>query len=406
MLPNNIEEITADHIASLLDNKVSERKMLEYKEVLPQASDGAKKEFLGDISSFANSLGGDIVYGIRDERDSSGKATGIPEAIVGLAGVNVSAEIMRLESMMRDGVRPRIPNVQTRGVEIPGKGPVVLLRVGRSWLRPHMVTYGGTSRFFARHNTGKYQLDVQEIGQLFAEQRSLGEELRNWRTERVAKLLSGEVPAALDGPAKLLLHFVPASALVGQQQAGTWPLEWKWRSIIRPSHSPEFSWRYNADGFLVYGQRSENGYAAYVQVFRNGCLEYGDGYILNYPRMFSKQGNSIPSAALEKTLVESFGNALLVIKTFGTEDPIYFSCTLVGVQGLRLSRDGFDLVGLGTQHTFDRQIIQTPEVQIDRTEPKPYRGSVLPVVDSIWQANGYDQTPFRRANGEWNPHLG
>lgn len=85
MLPSDIEEITADHIASLLDNKVSERKVLEYKEELPQASDGAKKEFLGDVSSFANSSGGDIIYGIRDERDGTGKATGVPEAIVGFA---------------------------------------------------------------------------------------------------------------------------------------------------------------------------------------------------------------------------------------------------------------------------------------------------------------------------------
>src|SRR5579862_405400 len=145
MLPRNIEEVTADHIASLLDNKVSERKVLEYKEELPQASDGAKKEFLGDVSSFANSSGGDIIYGIRDERDGTGKATGVPEAVVGLSGANVSAEITRLESMMRDGIRPRIPNAHARGIEILGKGSVVLLRVEQSWLRPHMVTYGGRS---------------------------------------------------------------------------------------------------------------------------------------------------------------------------------------------------------------------------------------------------------------------
>jgi hypothetical protein len=132
-------------------------------------------------------------------------------------------------------------------------------------------------------------------------------------------------------------------------------------------------------------------------------MEYADAYMLNFPRMFSAQRNSIPSAAFEKMLVESFGNALLVIKTFGIDDPIYFSCTLVGVQGLRLSRESFDLAGIGVQHTFDRQVIQTPDMQIDRNEQRPYRDSLLPVVDSIWQACGYDQTPFRRANDDWNP---
>jgi hypothetical protein len=47
---------------------------------------------------------------------------------------------------------------------------------------------------------------------------------------------------------------------------------------------------------------------------------------------------------------------------------------------------------VGVQHTFDREVIQTPEVEIDRTESAPYRDSLLPVVDSIWQANGYEGT--------------
>lgn len=357
--------------------------MLEYKEKLPEGTDSDKKEFLADVTSFANSSGGDIIYGIRDARDGSGKATGIPESIVGLQGVNVTAEVTRLESMMRDGIRPRIPNVQTKDIEIAGVGPVVLLRTGRSWLRPHMVTYGGTSRFYARHGTGKYQLDVQEIGELFAQQRSLGEQLRNWRTERVARLLSDDAPAPLDGPARLLLHFVPAAALVGRQIADWWPVPNNVRNLLRPSSSGGgASWRYNADGFLVYSVEGSGPSASYVQLFRTGALEYADGYILNVGRNYGAGHDSdIPSQSFEEKLVAAFGNALLVINRIGIEDPIYFSCTLVGVQGLRLSRGG--LLEIGVQHAFDRQVIQTPDVQVDRAEPNPYRNSLLPIVDSM-----------------------
>jgi predicted HTH transcriptional regulator len=201
MLPINIDEITSDHIASLVNEKVTERKTLEYKERLPEGSDGAKKEFLADVCSFANASGGDIVYGIRDERDADGKPTGIPESITGVLDANMSAVCIRLEAMVRGGISPRVPSVQTKAVEIPEQGSVVLLRTGRSWIRPHMVTYGGTSRFYSRHSTGKYQLDVQEIGQAFAEQKSLGEELSKWRADRVARLLSDEGPVRLDGQA-------------------------------------------------------------------------------------------------------------------------------------------------------------------------------------------------------------
>jgi hypothetical protein len=281
MLPVDIDEVGPEHIAALVSERVAERKILEYKERLPDGSDSAKKEFLADVCSFANSSGGDVIFGVQDQRDANGRATGVPEAAVGLSGVNIGAERERLEAMIRDGIKPRIPSIQTRKIEGQGTGPTIILRIGRSWIRPHMVTYGGTSRFYSRHSTGKYQLDVQEIGQAFAEQRSMGEQLRNWREERIAKFLSDDGPAALSGAAKLLVHFIPAAALAGQQTAGLWPVPNEVRNLLRPSSFSGASWRYNADGFLVYSVEGGGKSISYVQLFRNGCLEYGDGYILN-----------------------------------------------------------------------------------------------------------------------------
>jgi hypothetical protein len=395
MLPVNIEEVSPDHIAALVSEKVAERKTLEYKERLPERTPEAKKEFLADVCSFANTSGGDIIYGIRDERDGNGKATGVPESIVDLGALNLSAERERLESMIREGIKPRIPNIQTRDIEIPGQGLIVLLRVARSWIKPHMVTYGGTSRFYARHSTGKYQLDVQEIGLAFAEQRSLGEQLRTWRTERIAKALSGEGPVSLNGPARFLLHFVPASALAGGRSTGVWPLPSKVRALLRPSSLQGTIWRYNADGFLVSSiDEDTRRHAAYVQLFRDGSLEYADGYILNTgARYGAGRESEIPSRSFEEKLEATFANALLIVNQIGVSDPNYFSCTLIDVRGMRLSRSEVYTVGIAP--TFDRQVIQTPEVQIDRTESKPFRNSLLPVVDAIWQANGYEGTPFR-----------
>ena len=43
---------------SLIDDKVEERKDLDYKRDLPERNDEKKREFLSDISSFANTVGG------------------------------------------------------------------------------------------------------------------------------------------------------------------------------------------------------------------------------------------------------------------------------------------------------------------------------------------------------------
>jgi len=394
MLAPNIDGITPDHIASLVAEKVAERRTLEYKEKLPGGTDDERKEFLSDVCSFANLNGGDILYGVRDERGADGRATGVPESIVGLASANPSSERDRLESMVRDGIKPRIPIVQTKDFQVPGRGSVLLLRIGRSWIRPHMVTFKGTSRFYSRHSTGKFQLDVQEIGRAFAEQRSLGEQLRSWRNERVARLLADEVPVRLDGPSKLLVHFVPASALAGQNVASSWRVQDKAAYLVKPSSlSTSVTWRYNADGFLVYSRKGIEECASYVQVFRNGCLEYGDGYILNVGKDRGRPG-TIPSKAFEEKLVNVFGNAVVLLNQFGVEDPVYLSCVLIGVRDSGLSRDGVSFFDDDVLHKFDREVIQSPELEIDRGEPAPYRNSLLPMVNSIWQANGYEETPW------------
>jgi Putative DNA-binding domain len=394
MLPLEIDEVTVDHIAALVKDRVSERRILDYKEALPGGTDEEKKEFLSDVCSFANFSGGDIIYGVRDERGADGRPTGVPESIVGLTVANISTERARLESMVRDGIKPRIPDMQTKDIQVPEHGPVLLLRVGISWIKPHMVTFKGASRFYSRHSTGKYQLDV-EIGQAFAEQRSLGEQLRNWRTDRISRHLANDGSTTLDGPSKLLLHFVPAAALGGQQTPGLWKVPADWQRLIRPSSlTSGISWRYNADGFLVHSTKGTDGWASYVQVFRNGCLEYGDGYILNVGLHYGNgKENVIPSKSLEEKLVATYANGIQVLNALGIDDPVYFSCTLIGVEGLSLSQGD---QGTSGRDSFDRPIIQTPDVRVDRGEESPYCNSLLTAVDSIWQASGYEETPWLR----------
>jgi hypothetical protein len=153
-------------------------------------------------------------------------------------------------------------------------------------------------------------------------------------------------------------------------------------------------WRYNADGFLVYSADTVNGNCfSYVQLFHNGCLEYGDGYILNLGKDLGRE-NQIPSKTLEVDVVNVFENALEAVHRFEIEDPVYFSATLMGVQGKALSREGIPFHRPNVQHSFDRQIIQTPEVEIDRTETRPYHKSAMTVINAIWQAGGYEQTPW------------
>lgn len=68
---NNVIETTQTNIESLIADRVQEGPHLDFKRDLPSAWDAsAKHELLADVTAFANSGGGDIVYGV-DENDAA-----------------------------------------------------------------------------------------------------------------------------------------------------------------------------------------------------------------------------------------------------------------------------------------------------------------------------------------------
>ena len=79
MIKKDIDQITEEDLQALIDNSVLEIKTIEYKQSLPSNAESAKKEFLADVSSFANASGGDIIYGIVEDKE-----TGTPKSLEGL----------------------------------------------------------------------------------------------------------------------------------------------------------------------------------------------------------------------------------------------------------------------------------------------------------------------------------
>lgn len=362
MLPVRFDDIAAADLLRLVELKTVERKTLEYKERLSTGNREERAEFLCDVCSFANASGGDMIFGISEERDDTGKPTGLPGAIKPLEIDNPATECARIEQMIESGIQPRIPLVQVKSVPLPEGGSVIVLRVSKSWIAPHMVTFSNLSRFFSRNSsTGKVQLDVQQIGAAFALQRGLGERLRNWKADRIAKAIAEEGPVPLPG-AKLLFHFIPASILVADEPV--YPRSFDPQSWDRASNLMTFgssSQRYNADGFLLASETYSNTKRSYLQVFREGALEYGDSYVLDSHDPFR-----IPSRLFEEKLATTFQAAVqmlyfeaLGMQSFGSRDKQkmtaqgaaelfweLYSPASVATQALRDLRLGFRAHGL------------------------------------------------------------
>jgi predicted HTH transcriptional regulator len=72
-MPSNppLDLIDETILQTLVSNKVAEGKKIEYKQALPGNSDSEKKEFLADVSSFANAIGGDLIFGVEEEASAN-----------------------------------------------------------------------------------------------------------------------------------------------------------------------------------------------------------------------------------------------------------------------------------------------------------------------------------------------
>ncbi len=199
MFDKPLADLGKDDLNLLVTNGVAEGRSIEYKRELPVRGADGTREFLADISSFANGSGGDMVFGVVE-------ADGKPQSIPGLARINADQEIARLESLHRDGIEPRLRGVHMRAIEGFSDGPAIVVRIPRSWAGPHMIK--GSPRFYSRNSNGKAPLDVTEIRTAFLHSLGLADRIREFRDDRIGRILAGETPVPLTSSARnrIALH--------------------------------------------------------------------------------------------------------------------------------------------------------------------------------------------------------
>jgi len=390
MIPKPLDDIEQKDIEALRDQEVAEGRALEYKEKLPGELPDDKKEFLKDVSAFANTVGGDILYGVTDD----GK--GVPEEIKGLAGFDADADILRLEQIVRNGTEPRIPGVrmESRGTFVDG--PVLIVRVPRSWAAPHMVTFRNSSRFFARSSKGNYQMDVPEIRSAFALSEAIPDRVRRFRDDRLSRIIAGELPVPMGPRPKVILHVLPISAFAVEIRLDPEAIHSE-RGKLAPIRTDTIRERYNLDGLLMYDQFGEDDPIcySYCQVFRTGAIEAVNAVLISY---WDK--NRLPMPAIERALIASLGGYLQALKNLGISAPVFALLTLTDVQGYEIPTNTH--FGRTRSTPIDREMLILPDVIVSDLDAKA--ADVLrPMFDALWNAAGYPRCLDYDDDGSWNP---
>jgi hypothetical protein len=372
-------------LQALVDNKVREIKTIEYKRSLPGNSDKEKRELLYDISSFANASGGDLIFGMTE-------TDGVASEVSGLERGNIDQDILRLQNITRDGIEPRIPGLTIRALDVQATKAAIIVRIPRSFAMPHVVKYAGTFKFYSRNSAGKYPLDVAELRALFALSETTAERIRNFRTERLSKILADETPVPLIRNPRVVLHIVPVGAF---DPAVRFDLSAIAEEIsdTKPMGCGGWNQRYNFDGFLTYARGQGEAYS-YLQIFTHGAIEALQASYLEP----TGQERIIRSAAIETAMAKSLSRYIRTQEKLGVEAPLFVMLALLGVEGYRIG--GSDRHWESDGHAIDRNDLIIPEVMVEDFNSDPHE-VMRPIFDSIWNAAGWSRDMNYDDDGNW-----
>ncbi|SFD03017.1 helix-turn-helix domain-containing protein [Collimonas sp. OK412] len=377
----------------LIDDGTAESRNIEYKATTYGGNDDARAEFLADVSSLANTVGGDLILGIS-------ASDGTPTAFSPLK-IAAEQECLRLQNMALSGLEPRIPNLQIKSVPLSPDDFAIVIRIPRSYNPPHRVVFKGKNRFWARSSAGKYEPDVEELRALFVLAPQLADKMREFRESRIAKIAAGEAPVTLTGKCCLALHVIPLSAFdIGSGTALSISDIHQNYNYFPPMFGSTNNWRVNFDGLLTLSSPdlSATQQRAYVQVFRSGIIE--SVAVVGQINQGDSTKSIIEALSVEMGIIASSRKYAESLAASGLATPFVLVVRLLGTKGHQLvyTRYGFPKTAVPN---LDRDQLHFSEVILDTIPANDltFAPMVRSVLDQLANAAGFAQTASFNSEG-------
>jgi hypothetical protein len=391
----SLDSITEEHLRHLVDERIPESKNIEYKQSLQYATDDQKRAFLSDLTAFANTDGGDLVFGIAEVDGTAGD-------LVGLKNLSSDDAIGKIENLLRDFVHPRIIGVHIKAVALESGNQALIVRIPRSFSSPHMVKHSGVSRFCGRNANGKYDLDVHELRLAFNAGEAYAERLRSFRLDRINRLVSGEAPVPLSGRHMIVLHILPLDAVRREGRLQTEELsQANQENRLSPMNSSGWGQTFNFEGLIVKSSDGERKAGSYVQLFRKGFVEIVETQLLEpyQSRPDKPKAKYIPSNYWERKILEKFPGYLKALDSIGIPLPYSISLSLLNVRGYNLHLPASNFVYYDNS-PINHDHLLTEEVFMESMD-EPVDKLLRPLFDQVWNACGRSGSLSYDKEGRW-----
>ena len=170
MIPNELDDWTYELIENLVESGVFESDRFDFKVGLPDRNDPRGKDRLEkSVCAFANTEGGFLIFGVKDDRSLS-----CNDKII---GINPADDFPRKFGDKINNVNPHVYyDFKNPAIEIPHTGNYVhVFKINQSPERPHMTS---KNMFYFRTNKGNEPMNYQQIKNSFLSEEQRRQKLR------------------------------------------------------------------------------------------------------------------------------------------------------------------------------------------------------------------------------------
>lgn len=161
-----LKDVILPDIEQLKFKKICESQIFDYKEQILEDN-----KFLKEVSAFANTQGGFLIFGIKE----SGKG-GYPEGIIGIDLIKFNKE--RMEQLILGNIQPRI-NVNFKIIDlVDSSKAIVCVQIPNSYLKPHMNNLD--KKFYKRFQFEAIPMTEIEVSYAYRERYRGYQEVNNY----------------------------------------------------------------------------------------------------------------------------------------------------------------------------------------------------------------------------------
>jgi hypothetical protein len=351
---------------------------------------------LAEVTSFANTTGGDLIIGVPDPEDVN---EGEDAELWWITEYDRDKYKLDWENLIRTSTDPRLRTHEIRTLSNPdGAGFVAIVRVQPSTVSPHRVTLGSKKPFYGRNSAGKYQFDAGQLREKFIEQYSLREEVESFLAERITKIRGGDTPAPFEPGPSMVLHVIPSTAFNlrseieissdGKDSFSGLPLFHRDRGGLIHSHA-----RRNVDGIVNsqdignFRKSSEEDepQSEYVQIFNDGRIEAVHSF---HFRNDLSDEDRIGFSTLYEILYDRLPDYTGFLAERDISPPIFLYLTFVDAEGFVTTSDKSR-----DSKKLDREIATLPVVTLESYD-KSTEKMTKAFMQHIWHAFGELGDPF------------